>query len=406
MMKNAKNKLVAAYYTLCIFATLGMIVYCLVEYLKDKDVSSVDFKQFNEQEEYVYPTITLCFETQFLGDRLNNDKIGLDEWSYSNFLNGEYWQDNFLEVDFDNVTPKIEEYFLGIYVSSFYDLKTGFVEYLYNAHDLNINDPSKSSTGYWKLFVSKFYTSFRDTIARCVSFDIPNNLNTSIHKYELLFNASIFPESVRPEDNQFGVKIHYPNQYLSANVKKYSWKKMDPNNPYSYTMKFKLQNIVVINMRNKPKNPCNENWRNDDQIKRRNIMTKVGCQPPHWRKLTDLENCTNKEQMKKFYYLDLTDQRPPCKSIQKVLYGYEELNYIADNWLASSGDSSDIYFNVAIELDDSTFMEIKHVRAFDIQSLIGNSGGYFGLFTGYALLQVPQLISYIIGHFNKTFSQN
>ena len=49
-------------------------------------------------------------------------------------------------------------------------------------------------------------------------------------------------------------------------------------------------------------------------------------------------------------------------------------------------------FKVLIEFPDSSFMEIKHVREFDIQSLIGNSGGYLGLFTGYALLQLPGLI--------------
>ena len=48
-------------------------------------------------------------------------------------------------------------------------------------------------------------------------------------------------------------------------------------------------------------------------------------------------------------------------------------------------------------------MEIKHVRDFDIESLIGNSGGYIGLFTGYALLQLPNLLSLVYQGIVKIF---
>ena len=71
---------------------------------------------------------------------------------------------------------------------------------------------------------------------------------------------------------------------------------------------------------------------------------------------------------------------------------FEDLKYVDDNpveWIKAPNDQ---IFKIMIQFKDSSFMEIRHVRSFDIESLIGNAGGYLGLFTGYALLQLPKLM--------------
>ena len=131
-------------------------------------------------------------------------------------------------------------------------------------------------------------------------------------------------------------------------------------------------------------------------------MKKVGCRPPHWDKIIDIPDCSKQEQMKQFYWMNVTGQYPPCKYIQKVLHTYEEVNYIEGSLLKNPPSPNDTYFKVKIQFEDSMFMEIKHVRAFDIQNLIGNAGGYLGLFTGYALLQVPNLVVFVVNRIYKT----
>ena len=44
---------------------------------------------------------------------------------------------------------------------------------------------------------------------------------------------------------------------------------------------------------------------------------------------------------------------------------------------------------VMITFQGETFMDITQNRAYDGQSLIGNAGGYVGLFLGVALIQLP-----------------
>ena len=43
------------------------------------------------------------------------------------------------------------------------------------------------------------------------------------------------------------------------------------------------------------------------------------------------------------------------------------------------------------------FKEIKQVRAYNVQSLIGNAGGYIGLFLGYTLKEMPFFLKTLYG---------
>ena len=56
----------------------------------------------------------------------------------------------------------------------------------------------------------------------------------------------------------------------------------------------------------------------------------------------------------------------------------------------------DDVFEVLLDFQGSTYMEITQIRAYDGQSLVGNAGGYIGLFLGVALVQLPTLIRYVL----------
>ena len=62
----------------------------------------------------------------------------------------------------------------------------------------------------------------------------------------------------------------------------------------------------------------------------------------------------------------------PCMSVEDIRYTFEEVDV---DWYGSD------WFWVSFKAPD-TFMEIAQVRAVDIQTVIGNAGGYVGLFLG------------------------
>ena len=393
------------YHAICAIATMAMVIYCVYQYHLNDDVSVVEFHEFDENLGFPYPSVSLCFHPGFLDNEFNASSRKIDMNSYWNYLAGDYWHDDLLDVLYDDVTKKIEDYFLGATVWSFYTNKEGWVGYLYLNQDLPIPDNGIN----YDAFTPKFYTSKRGVYEKCLTVDIPNDIPNKVFTFELFFNNSVFRQGVRPIDNEFGIKIHYPNQCLTSKHSKYSWKERVSQYWgvwYDYTMHFLVENIIVRNRRNINKSPCNVNWKYDDQVIMMNAIREVGCHPPHWIRMNDFPNCSSKEQMKKFAELDLKEHKPPCKQIKKVVYAYEELDHVEESIFWGRESSDDTYFKVKIQFDDSSLMEIKSIRAFNFQSLIGNAGGYLGLFTGYTMLQLPGILSWVIEWVKARFDKN
>ena len=50
---------------------------------------------------------------------------------------------------------------------------------------------------------------------------------------------------------------------------------------------------------------------------------------------------------------------------------------------------------ISVMYGDEEFKEIKQTRAYNFQTLIGNAGGYVGLFVGYTLKEIPFFLEMI-----------
>ena len=107
-------------------------------------------------------------------------------------------------------------------------------------------------------------------------------------------------------------------------------------------------------------------------------LEKIGCKAPYQRTERNFSICSSKENMKQAV-MDVS--RPmesseflttPCTFMEDIRYTFDETDV---DWSGSD------WFRISIRLPD-TFMEIVQVRAVDIQTVIGNAGGYVGLFLG------------------------
>ena len=54
---------------------------------------------------------------------------------------------------------------------------------------------------------------------------------------------------------------------------------------------------------------------------------------------------------------------------------------------------------VKVNFMTSNYKEITEVRAYGIQALVGNAGGYVGLFLGFALKEIPKMLFILYRHF-------
>ena len=263
---------------------------------------------------------------------------------------------------------------------------TTWTKYQYRHNKTSYNVPQEQNDTAWP---PKFYISDRGLFGKCWSVDIPYIANKKIHSFGILFQSDIFPNGIRPQSYGFGVVLHYPLQLSRADFGTYEWKSHDKDHPSQYTMRFKIENTMVLRRRNKASIPCNDKWKEDDDMIFERILNKVSCVPSYRKSpKTVLPNCTTKEEYKDIFNLAVnlkssTEHPPPCQQIEKIIYIFDEFDWLVDNWIVDGTNETEDVFEVLLEFLDETYMEIEQAKAYDGQSLVGNAGGYIGLFLGY-----------------------
>ena len=75
----------------------------------------------------------------------------------------------------------------------------------------------------------------------------------------------------------------------------------------------------------------------------------------------------------------------PCQVIENLMYDYTE-----ESGIDSRPESR---FMILVNFPNLKYREITHVQEYDVESMMGNIGGYIGLFLGYSLLQFPLFLT-------------
>ena len=353
----------------------------------------VDFQTYHGKEKDIYPSFTVCFgifwELEGLYDRKKlNEAYNIENRTrYISFLKGEVWDKDMLKVDYDDVTIHLQDYVKAVEVqvnSSF--SKTAYTWY----HDEKINN-NRSAVQGEKTF--PFSTSFRQAGNKCFSADLteenfPGIKRNKISTVQITFNRIKLP------DTSLSYFMHYPKQFIRSSVFDMEWKNQ-PGIATGDQKVFWIDTIDVIRRRNTYHNPCNTEWKTDDEIILRSRIESVGCKPPHWILDVDYPICNNMTAMKKanIEKYDLPDLAflnsfpIPCEQVQAISFTPQLTTNI--------NNSSDLPALV-LAFKSANYKEIHHVRSFDLESLVGNMGGYVGLFLGFAFWQAPEAIQLFV----------
>ena len=192
------------------------------------------------------------------------------------------------------------------------------------------------------------------------------------------------------------VSVGFPNQRQRYSTSSVTWDTEVTNK--SYAMRFQVTGMDVIQARNKKSRPCDEEWRKYDDKAKSNRIASVGCVPPYWKSQYPEDNfkiCSNKTKMKTLYRdADWNRHTTPCRRMTRLTTNYMEFPTIYHDKEVGP-EYHDEYFAVYLYFPRASFKNIVLVRAFDIQTLIGNVGGYIGLFLGHTLLQIPGFVYYL-----------
>ena len=387
------------FHWICLCCTIGMASYCAYKFYLNEDTSVVEFETFGGVKNNIYPTLSLCFRGNGMFDNKSIwQKHVTDEIKssikpttkyYERFLLGDIWAKEFLNISYNEVTPDFKRILRNIRMFSANE--SGDV----NIYEwLSRNQMTKSTP---------FYESHKSPTDKCFSMDINTTTVEKLTDHYLVkikFAIANFFHGVFAEKNFgwlfFSIYLSYPNQIMRA----YPIMQLEKIQLRANSSSFKIMvhSIEVIQRRNKYNLPCDEQWKDVDNQIKDELVAKIGCRHEFWTSRPDAPTCHLQHQ-----FSDLTVPRlmtigssflkgypKPCREIQTIISTTEEKVLNEDQ--AKKWSISRPFIQFEITLKGVTYKVIKSVRSFDGESLVGNLGGYIGLFLGFAIWQAPDLI--------------
>ena len=382
-----------SYQMICFIVAMVLIGRGIYLYSLDEDLTRTTYRHYHSNKNNIYPSISLCFGNIFQDTKLS--KYGTNSKEYEDFLKGVNVSRDLSNIPYELVTLNPIDYLLGI--EMFQQLSNKKVNkdqhYWYDFTKSNKSDYFKNL----HLYVDQF-NEWLGTLYKCMTLDIPYIDDEHLNRIVIVMKKSIFPNNKRPKffrgRNLFLVSIAYPNQRLRYANEKIVWNEEVSN--ASYVMKFHVMTVEVIRFRQKKSKQCNPRWREDDIIIRETLMRNAKCVPPYWEGMHGKDmaypRCSTVEDMRNIYNDISWDKLDvPCRIITKTTFFPTEFptDRYDDIFLKNSPDS---YFSARFYFPRPFYKEIKLIRSFDAETMIGNGGGYVGLCLGYSFLQLPAFL--------------
>ena len=97
------------FHAACILATIGLQMQCIYNYFLNEDTSVVEYRTFLDPKDSLYPSMSFCIPDPFLESKFQNYGDGINKSSFVKFLQGRFWDERMLGIDYDHVTVSLED---------------------------------------------------------------------------------------------------------------------------------------------------------------------------------------------------------------------------------------------------------------------------------------------------------
>ena len=363
MIMDSKKLFMSCYEALCVVCVIFMVGYWLYKFgVDDRDIGTVDYKFFKDFPEIKYPVASLCFENPFMSEKMA--ELDLDIASYESFLKGDTFEKQFKSVDYTNLTLDLDNYLIKTHMKLRNETKY---------RELKLFEHKVSFNGF--LEWGGFYKCFELALDK-YHHGTPGN----IKEIDISYNKrSLLQDIGKSSGLDVVVYLHYPDELVIAPNDQHILS-IGRDNVSSLTWIGDVEILKRRDSRNRRCTNTNDMVSFDDMVRQKHT-NNCRCILPYFRRFGSFPKCETKKSIKNalFNYQNArTEYYPfPCQHLSKLSYTVEtEINddfgYGEDYWMLAM-------------LYPQFFRSIEMSKEVDVHSLVGNVGGYVGLFLGNVL---------------------
>ena len=357
-MKNIKRKIFKLLFScICVIAAIFMVGYWVYKYkIEDREVGVVDYINLETANDVHFPTVSVCLENPILEHKLNETNPDINGKSYMDFLKAKTYNESYKSVDYNNVTINLDDYFL------------------YGDGQSNNQTDYHNTTSANKHIFSGFY---HGEFVKCFAVTTTEKNSHSMYRFrffydkEKLYNDLSLSSNTKRPTMRFN--LFYPNQFLLkiSETKHYDWDERVNG------IRAWIKSMELLKRRNTIKKKCTPGTTLfDDLVLKKHIET-VGCRAPYHTQFEHFPLCNSQKKMKKARYEFLEARK---KYYPKTCQRISKIDYQIVGGMATNRRENKLFAISTIYPEDVKI--ITQAKAVDVHTLLGNIGGYVGLFLG------------------------
>ena len=388
---------------MCALLAIYMTLQNIVKYQEDESETTISYKKYGNAVEGKYPTFSMCFEGNGI-NRFNENAIfaayGIHLSDYEQMVRGQ----PAFQYEYNISSRRYSKKPLPLNYTPTFDFQTHDLfqlpEIVKNANLIAENESQsisfdgKKAISAGRVVEDPFYISFQLLRVFCLTRKDAHRLDIIRHHDSVDLDLTFLSSIAR-----FKILIHYPGQLF----RNFDYPRLEiaaSSDVYNTSLDFKVSQTTLLRKRSVKNDYCNRNIADHDHFLLESIINDTGCVPPYWKNITStpsgLVECRSPEQFKNANKL--------FKDYKKIIKGQEApcLDMFTSVALIKN------YMNICekcIHLDiaylEKYYEEILQVKAFSFQDFISSLGGFIGIFLGYSMMQIPQLLGILLASWSE-----
>ena len=347
-----------------------MVAFWIEKFFKNEDVSVIEYKYIENADSILLPESTICFWNPFLNSILINISEDVTNVTYRNYLvGGNDTNPHFRKIEFHQVTLDISRYIKSILI--------GFRPEINKKNEYCTNMNNCSSVTLENNY-NGFVTDTSDFM-KCFGFRVNKQYSKEVNYLQIYFHETL--TSILRQFPGVQMLLNYPGQLLrKKGADQAIWTNPEQDGIFN---SFNVDLTEMLIRRDKVNERCLDESKYYDDLVLQKHMTKVGCRAPYHTTKLDFPICTTSRKIKQYVFNGFEKPKSmylnPCNEMTYLSFKHTTTRLPHLEKMGVKSYPLMIFYPDKIKY-------VKQSQAIDIHAIIGNIGGYIGLFLGKLLL--------------------